>query len=181
MARRGWFPEVTLCPPRCRNRCRSRRIVIPTRRSLPQAQARCWFSTDTSTTAVRATIRMRRAGYFNACSWPIERGLKKNRLAANYADYANGAQKKNLFNAPHSRNQRNSRLLCFFLIAADQNKRRNPNWICRGSEAAVAVPNAGSGTVPVPNVLFGNCRLVRFSVLKLSAIHSILKRSVTFS
>src|SRR6266478_134014 len=71
--------------------------------------------------------------------------------------------------------------VCFFLIAADQNKRRNPNWICRGSEAAVAVPNAGSGTVPVPNVLFGNCRLVRFSVLKLSAIHSILKRSVTFS
>jgi len=34
----------------------------------------------------------------------------KKELAANYADYANGAQ-KTILDAPHSRNRRNSRLI----------------------------------------------------------------------
>ena len=36
----------------------------------------------------------------------------KKELAANYADYANGAHQE-LFFAPHSRNRRNSRLILF--------------------------------------------------------------------
>ena len=36
----------------------------------------------------------------------------KKELAANYADYANGAHQE-LFFAPHSRNRRNSRLILY--------------------------------------------------------------------
>src|SRR2546427_4242028 len=43
----------------------------------------------------------------------LDESQGKKELAANYADYANGAQ-KTILDAPHSRNRRNSRLILFY-------------------------------------------------------------------
>src|SRR6267142_1210532 len=55
---------------------------------------------------------LHRSGMLDAVGFT---GAGRKELAANYADYANGAHKK-ILDAPHSRNPRNSRLILFFPI-----------------------------------------------------------------